>query len=63
MEYWKEQQAEIEKCLRRTSDEQLKIYQSINLLLARWQECEGNIKNTQYPDCAPSWFYPYVNSL
>lgn len=63
MTYQEIQQQEIEKQLRETPKEILKNFQSINLLLAVWQECESVIKNTQYPSCAPDWFYPYVNSL
>ena len=57
------QQKEIEKSIRNTSSEVLKHFRDINHLLAVWQELEGEIKNTQYPSCAPDWFYPYINSL
>lgn len=59
----KEQQEEIEKLLRNTSKEVLKHFRDINQLLAVWQELESDIKNTQYPSCAPDWFYPYINAL
>lgn len=58
-----EQQREIEKTLRRTPKDVLKNFRDINGLLSVWQEYESAIKNTQYPACAPEWFYPYVNSL
>lgn len=57
------QQKEIEKSLRNSSSEVLKHFRDINHLLAVWQELESEIKNTQYPSCAPDWFYPYINSL
>lgn len=63
MEYKIEQQKEIENILRNASKEVLKHFRDINHLLAVWQELESDIKNTQYPSCAPDWFYPYVNSL
>ena len=63
MTNWKEQQDEIEKCLRNIPSEELKIFRSITHTLAAWAECESVIKNTQYPAIAPSWFYPYINSL
>ena len=63
MANWKQQQAEIEECLRKVTKEELKAFRTVTHLLAVWQECEGEIKHTQYAACAPSWFYPYVNSL
>jgi len=58
-----EQQQEIENALRNSSKEVLCHFQQVSHLLALWMECESEIKNTQYPSCAPDWFYPYVNSL
>lgn len=56
-------QQEIESTLRNMPKDVLKNFQQVNSLLALWQECESHIKNTQYPMCAPNWFYHYVNSL
>ncbi len=63
MEKTIKQQQDIENILRNTPKDVLKHFQQVNILLARWMECESHIKNTQYPSCAPRWFYPYVNSL
>lgn len=63
IQHCKEQMAGIEDCLRRFSDRELKTFRKVNALLAVWQECDASINNTQYPQCAPDWFYPYINAI